>query len=82
MNEPSMKKVDVTGKIEGKLENGAMNLYMDEAVVGKIIMSDEGKNTYEMSQGYEFEDNKVFRYEAEHPEDQDKYVEGCDMGWC
>ena len=76
-----MKKVDVTSKVEGRLEHDGMNLYMDNAVIGKITMSEHG-NQYEMAKGYEFNQNKVFRYENEHPEEEDHYVEGCDMGWC
>lgn len=80
-NDQVRKKVDITGKVKGKLENGEMNLYVDEAKVGKIIMTNQG-NHYEMAEGFEFDSNKVFRYENEHPEKQKQYVEGCDMGWC
>ncbi|OLO28532.1 hypothetical protein BTR23_17490 [Alkalihalophilus pseudofirmus] len=81
MIEKQMKKVDVTSKVDGKLENGAMNLYMDEARIGKIIMTNQG-NQYEMAEGFEFDSNKVYRYENAHPEKQDKYVDDCDLGWC
>ncbi|WP_096202511.1 YusG family protein [Bacillus sp. FJAT-45350] len=81
MNDNHLKKVDVTSKVEGKLENGAMNLYIDEAKVGKIVMTNQG-NQYEMAEDFEFEENKVYRYENDHPEKEKQYVEGCDMGWC
>lgn len=76
-----MNKVDVSSKVEGRLEKDGMNLYMDKAKIGKIVMSDYGVQ-YDMEMGYIFDQNKVYRYERENPEAENNYVEGCDMGWC
>ncbi|UOE93691.1 YusG family protein [Alkalihalobacillus sp. LMS39] len=78
-NEPL--KVEVTAKVEGKFENGCMNLYMDDSRIGKIKETNEGTK-YEMARGFEFDNNKIFRYEEGVSKNPDKYVEGCDMGWC
>ncbi|MBU8906620.1 YusG family protein [Desertibacillus haloalkaliphilus] len=81
MDKQQLQKVDITGKVEGKFEHGKMNLYVDKAKVGEIVMTNQG-NMYEMSEGFEFDHNKVFRYEKPAGQKEKSYVEGCDMGWC
>ncbi|MCL7749042.1 YusG family protein [Halalkalibacter alkaliphilus] len=77
----SLVRVDVTSKVKGKYENGHMNLYMGDAQVGKVIETNEGFQ-HEMAEGFEFDKDKIFRYEQENPNEVKSYVEGCDEGWC
>ncbi|BAB07202.1 YusG family protein [Halalkalibacterium halodurans] len=74
-------KVDVTNKVHGKLENGHLNLYIDRAKIGRIIETNAGLQ-YEMAEGFDFRDDKVFQYENPAPNQVKSYVEGCDQGWC
>lgn len=76
------KKIDVTSKVEGKLDSdGKMNLFLDETKVGRIVMTDQG-NHYEMAEGFEFDREKIYKYEEDNIEYTKKYVDDCDMGWC
>ncbi len=81
MKDKDSVKVDVTSKIDGKFENGSIGLYLENARVGEITLTEDG-NRYSMVEDYLFENNKIFRYENSHPENQKKYVDDCDMGWC
>jgi hypothetical protein len=76
-----MEKEDITPKVAGKFEQGEMNLYLDKTKIGKITMTNQG-NLYEMSEGFEFDSNKVYRKQTQDPTEVKAYVEGCDMGWC
>jgi len=82
MNEKQTMKVDVTSQIDGKLENGNIGLYLDNARVGEIALNESGQNEYAMSEDYAFEGDKVYRLENPSPEKETKYVDGCDQGWC
>ncbi len=74
-------KIDITNKVQAKLEEGnKMNLFLDEKKVGQIIMTNQG-NHYEMAEGFEFTNDKIYKNEKEI-EYTKNYVEGCDMGWC
>ena len=76
------KKIDVTSKVQGKLEDGSkMSLFLDEKKVGQIILTNQG-NHYEMAEGFEFKENKIYKNENDQIEYTKKYVEDCDMGWC
>jgi hypothetical protein len=76
------KKIDITSKVQGKLEDGRkMGLFLDEKKVGQIIMTDQG-NHYEMAEGFEFDKDKIYKHENDTIEYTKKYVDDCDMGWC
>lgn len=76
------KKIDVTTKVQGKLEEGSrMSLFLDERKVGQIILTNQG-NHYEMAEGFEFSNDKIYKHENDTTEYTKKYVEDCDMGWC
>ncbi|TWI60074.1 YusG family protein [Halalkalibacter nanhaiisediminis] len=74
-------RVDVTSRVKGMYENGEMNLYMGEAKVGKVIETNQGLQ-HEMAEGFEFEEDKIFRYEHDQPSKVKSYVDSCEEGWC
>jgi hypothetical protein len=80
MIQPS-KKVDVTSKVYGKMDTGNMSLYLDKQKIGQIVFTDQG-NMYEMGEDFEFDQDKIYRYESDPPAKSDKYVDNCDIGWC
>lgn len=73
-------RVDVTSKVKGKYENGKMSLYMGEAKVGDVIETNEGLQ-HEMAEGFEFEADKIYRYERENPNEVDAFVDS-ENSWC
>ncbi len=75
-----MVRIDVTNKIHGKFDQKAMDLYLNKEKIGRILFSDQG-NRYELSDGYEFDQDKIYHYE-QVLEQKAKYVEDCDLGWC
>ncbi|WP_100405349.1 YusG family protein [Bacillus solitudinis] len=74
-------KVDVTSQVNGRMENGIMNLYMGKASVGKIIETNQGLQ-HEMAEGYTFQEDKIYRFQNPHPEKVKSYVDSCEEGWC
>ncbi len=75
-----MQRIDVTRKVYGKFDQQAMNLFMDKERIGRILFSDQG-NQYEFLEGFEMEQNKIYHYE-QVIEQNGRYVEDCDLGWC
>ncbi|WP_231686801.1 YusG family protein [Bacillus sp. JCM 19034] len=74
-------KVDVTSQVEAKYENGKLNLYMGDAKVGQVLETNEGLQ-HEMAAGFEFDKDKIYRYENKQPNQVRSYVDNCDDGWC
>lgn len=75
-------RIDVTDRVIGKLGNNGMNLFVEKEPIGKIRFTNEGAQ-FELNQGYEQEESKIFTY-ADVPTSPDmKYVD-CDdeNGWC
>ncbi|WNF36470.1 YusG family protein [Bacillaceae bacterium IKA-2] len=76
------KKTDITAKVQAKFDEASkMSLFLDEKKVGQIIMTNQG-NSYEMAEGFEFENDKIFKKDDDRINYPEKYVENCDMGWC
>ncbi|WP_226655664.1 YusG family protein [Pseudalkalibacillus hwajinpoensis] len=75
-----MVRIDITNKVYGKFDQKAMNLFLNKEKIGRILFSDQG-NRYELSEGYEFVQDKIYHYE-QALEQNAKYVEDCDLGWC
>ncbi|GAE30276.1 YusG family protein [Alkalihalobacillus hemicellulosilyticus] len=74
-------KVDVTSQVKGKYEGGKLSLYMGEAKIGQVIETNQGLQ-HEMAEGFEFDEDKIYRYENKQRNDVQSYVENCDEGWC
>lgn len=76
-------KIDVTEEVKGKLAKSTnkMDLFLDDQKVGQLIMTNQG-NHYEMAEGFEFDNDKIYKQEKDQIEYTKKYVDDCDMGWC
>lgn len=74
------EKVDITQKVYGKMDGTNMSLYHNKNKIGQIVFTNEG-NMYEMGEGFEFDTDKIFKYESK-PKYTKQYVEDCDLGWC
>ncbi|WP_088104012.1 YusG family protein [Halalkalibacter urbisdiaboli] len=76
-----LKKVDITSKVNGKMVDGTMSLYIGDAKIGEIIETNQGLQ-HEMAEGYLFKEDKIYRFENAEPQEVESYVNGCDEGWC
>ncbi|MCM3760516.1 YusG family protein [Alkalihalobacillus oceani] len=74
-------RVDVTGQVKGKYEAGTLNLYIGDTQIGKVLETSQGLE-HDMFRGYEFEQDKIYRYEQENPDQITSYVDNCEEGWC
>jgi hypothetical protein len=81
MNEtPRKKKVDITSKVTGKIREDQMILNVEEREIGRMSL-DTTSPRYQFNDGFGLEENKIYQIQVEGQEN-DQYVEGCDMGWC
>ncbi len=76
------KRMDITDRIVGKLSDNQVNLYDETTLVGRIVLNAQG-NQYELMEGYEQGDNKIYKYVDVTTGPDQKYVD-CDYenGWC
>ncbi|GGC88976.1 hypothetical protein GCM10007216_19690 [Thalassobacillus devorans] len=79
MKTENFQLVDITDSINGKLEEGNMNLYLYKEKIGCILMTGE-ENRYEMIEGFKYQKGKIFRINKVN--DIQQYVSDCDLGWC
>ncbi|MFG6115023.1 YusG family protein [Halobacillus sp. MO56] len=79
MRKEELQMVDITDSINGKLEEGNMNLYLYKEKIGRILMSGQ-ENRYEMSEGFKYHNGKIYRMHK--ITDIKQYVTDCDLGWC
>ncbi|MGJ9384078.1 DUF2553 family protein [Salipaludibacillus sp. CF4.18] len=74
--------VDISDQVEKKDEAGETALYFNAEKIGQIRKKGHSQ-MYEMSEGFEFENEKFFKdAQAKKTKPPESYVEGCDMGWC
>ncbi|MFS0863640.1 YusG family protein [Fredinandcohnia sp. 179-A 10B2 NHS] len=75
-------RIDITDRVVGKLGNNEMDLFVEQEPIGKISFTNSGAQ-YELKQGYEQEENKIFTYADVTTSPDQKYVD-CDdeNGWC
>ncbi|WLD92728.1 YusG family protein [Alkalihalobacillus sp. AL-G] len=74
-------RTDVTSKVYGKMDQGSMSLYLNKDKIGKIVFTNQG-NLYEMSEGFEFDQEKVYRQDSNSPNQNKQLVDDCEFGWC
>ena len=74
------EKLDISDQVYGKIENGQVNFYSDNAKIGQIHENVLNKIT--LSPGYAFDQGRFYQYEETKKQPNEKYVEGCDLGWC
>ena len=76
------KRLDVTDRIVGKLSENQMNLYEEDNLIGRIVFTNQG-NEYQLNEGFEQNENKIYKYADVTTGPDQKYVD-CDdeNGWC
>jgi hypothetical protein len=81
MNEtPRKKKIDITSKVTGQIREDQMILSVEKQEIGRMSL-DTTAPGYQFNDGFGIEEHKIYQIQVEGQEN-DQYVEGCDMGWC
>ncbi|RAK18618.1 uncharacterized protein DUF2553 [Anoxybacillus vitaminiphilus] len=76
------KRLEVTGRIVGKLANGEVQLFDENEQIGRILLNQSG-NIVELKNGYAQEQNKIYKYVTVTTSPDEKYVDcGSESGWC
>lgn len=79
-DQPRTKKVDISSKIAGKVQDQKIMFYVGDRNIGTMELPFD-QTAFELEEGFGVEDGKIYQKQTEGVED-DQYVEGCDMGWC
>jgi hypothetical protein len=76
------KRIEITDRVIGKLGNGEIRLFEENEQIGRLILN-QNQNIFELKNGYEEEQNKIYKYAAITTSPDKKYVD-CDSesGWC
>ncbi|WP_202080403.1 DUF2553 family protein [Caldalkalibacillus salinus] len=73
-------KVDISSKVAGHIHEGKIVFEVDDMEIGQMGLTSED-GSIELHEGYGIEDGKIYQIQVEGQE-EDHYVEGCNMGWC
>ncbi|MFA9559845.1 DUF2553 family protein [Evansella sp. AB-rgal1] len=80
--EITQTRVEITEDVAHKQEaDGETGIYLKDKKIGRI-KSQGQQHMYEMAEGFELENEKIFKKEKTVQQQPKAYVEGCDMGWC
>ncbi len=76
------KRLDITDRVVAKLGNNQMDLFVENESIGYMTMTGQG-NQFELKNGYEADQNKIYQYVDVTTGPDQKYVD-CDdeNGWC
>lgn len=75
-------KLDITDRVVGKWQNGAIELFADNEPIGRIRLPQD-ESWLELKQGYEQQQDKIYKQVTITTGADQKYVD-CDSesGWC
>lgn len=71
-------RIDVTDRVTGKLQNGVMELYLDETPIGKLKFP-TGNLQYELDHHFEIAQQKIFQHVSIPDKAEPRYTD-CDEG--
>ncbi|MFD1737704.1 YusG family protein [Bacillus salitolerans] len=75
------RKLDITDRVVGKLNQNQMDLFVEEQPIGKMLFTNQG-NQYDLKSGYEQENNRIYHYTEVTTNPDQKYVDCDENGWC
>ena len=73
------KKLDVTGRVTGKLKNGEVELYLDNQPIGKMTMPLDGLT---LEPNFEAKENKIYQSYTSTEGHDARYTDCDEGGWC
>lgn len=74
------QKLDVTDRVVGKIKAGEIQLYLEDEPIGKVKLS--GNLQYELEHHYETNDQKIFKHVMTPTEQEPRYTDCDEGGWC
>lgn len=74
------QKIDVTDRVIGKLENGAIQLYIESEPIGKILLP-EGI-PLDLVHHFEAEQNRIYQHVSMPDQSEPRYTDCDEGGWC
>jgi hypothetical protein len=74
------QKLDITDRVTGKLENGRIQLYLENEPIGKINLP-EGVQL-ELGHHYESEQNRIYQHVSVPEQSEPRYTDCDEGGWC
>jgi hypothetical protein len=76
----NQQKLDVTDRVTGKLENGQIQLYLENEPIGQIKLP-EGIQL-ELEHHYVAEHNKIYQHVSVPGQSEPRYTDCDEGGWC
>ncbi|WP_201714210.1 YusG family protein [Rossellomorea arthrocnemi] len=73
------KKLDVTGRVTGKLKNGEVELFLDNQPIGKTALPLDGLT---MEPNFEAKENKIYQSYTSTEGHDARYTDCDEGGWC
>ncbi|RIW38895.1 DUF2553 family protein [Bacillus salacetis] len=75
------KKLDVTQRVNGKLVEGQLHLYLDDQLVGKMDIPDSAENL-QLEPNFEASGNKIIQNYMTPDDAEPRYTDCDEGGWC
>jgi hypothetical protein len=76
----NQQKIDITDRVTGKLENGQIQLYLENESIGNIELP-EGIQM-KLEHHYEAEQNKIYQHVSVPDQSEQRYTDCDEGGWC
>ena len=73
------KKLDVTNRVTGRLNNGEVELFLDNQRIGKMALPLDGIT---MEPNFEARENKIFQSYTSTEGHEARYTDCDEGGWC
>ena len=74
------QKMDITDRVTGKLENGEIQLFLENESIGKIKLP-EGVEL-EPEHHYESQQNRIYQHVSVPDQSEPRYTDCDEGGWC
>jgi len=74
------QKMDITDRVTGKLENGEIQLYLENESIGKIKLPEGAQ--LELEHHYESVQNRIYQHVSVPDQSEPRYTDCDEGGWC
>jgi hypothetical protein len=74
------QKIDVTDRVIGKMQNGEIELFLEDTPIGKIKLP--GDMQVQLDQHFEVNQRKIYQHVTVTEQPDAKYTDCDDGGWC
>ncbi|WP_078544149.1 YusG family protein [Litchfieldia alkalitelluris] len=76
------RRLDITDRVVGKIGQNQVDLFLENEPIGRMVTTRQG-NEYELNNGFEEEESKIYQFVDITTGPDQKYVD-CDdeNGWC